>query len=152
MRRPTSPDRAWHDNLLYREPELINMWNCPNCHRSQPFRRLIVGPGFIRKQWRCGNCNALLESAMIARIVICVLAGTSSAALLGWVVSVKLSPYGFVAFSVLAVLYGLYYNPVVVVEVDHIVCVRCRYDLHGNTSGACPECGTHIGGQERLSG
>jgi hypothetical protein len=27
-------------------------------------------------------------------------------------------------------------------EVDPNLCVTCGYDLRGNVSGACPECGT----------
>src|SRR5579859_3140489 len=28
-------------------------------------------------------------------------------------------------------------------------CVRCRYNLTGNTSGVCPECGTAVTGKTR---
>ena len=31
-----------------------------------------------------------------------------------------------------------------VVKHDHPVCRRCGYDLTGNTSGVCPECGERI--------
>ena len=29
--------------------------------------------------------------------------------------------------------------------IDGRYCGRCRYDLTGNTSGVCPECGRHVG-------
>jgi hypothetical protein len=120
------------------------MWNCPNCHRPQPFKQLILGPGLIRKEWRCGYCNALLKSYVIAKTVIGVLTAVLVAALLGWIVSdvVELSPYVLVFAILFGVPCGLCLSRLVVVEIDHTVCVRCGYDLHGNTSGACPECGT----------
>jgi hypothetical protein len=31
-------------------------------------------------------------------------------------------------------------------------CMHCRYDLTGNTSGVCPECGTPVGGKMGVKG
>jgi len=118
------------------------MWNCPNCHRPQPGKHVIFGPGIVRKEWRCGYCTALLSSSALAKALMGLIAGVSFAMLSGWMISdvVELSPYGFVVLVCLCPLV-VCSSRVAVVEIGHTVCVHCRYDLHGNTSGACPECG-----------
>lgn len=121
------------------------MWNYPNCHRPQPFRHLILGPGLIRKEWRCGYCNALLRSCAIARAVMGLLAGASTGLLLVWMASdvVEFQPCVLVSLVPIA-LFVLCSTQVVLTKIDHTVCAHCRYDLHGNTSRVCPECGEPI--------
>ena len=38
----------------------------------------------------------------------------------------------------------LLHRPVVVLECVGRHCYVCGYDLTGNVSGVCPECGTHV--------
>lgn len=121
------------------------MWNCPNCHRPQSYKHVVFGEGLIRKEWRCGNCNALLRTSAVAATILGLVAALSVVVLFGWIASdvVRLSPYGFVALAVFALL-GACFRRITLVETDHTVCRHCRYDLHGNTTGVCPECGTPI--------
>lgn len=118
------------------------MWNCPNCKRAQPFSRHLRSPGLIRKKWRCGYCNALLSSTLIAGPTIALLVATVWATLGAWLLSVELSPFSYVTTVPALMVFFVWLNHrLVVEEVDHVVCAHCGYDLHGNTTGACPECG-----------
>ena len=143
-----------YDGQLIRASKINMIWNCPNCHRPQPLKRLILGSGLIRKEWRCGYCDALLNSYVIAKLVIGVLVGGSTAALLEWMVSdvVTLSPYVIVFVICLGAPLVLYLGRLVVVDAGHTICANCRYDLHGNTSGACPECGTQTARSSEFGG
>jgi len=119
------------------------MWNCPICHRPQTFKHLVLGPGLVRKEWRCDYCNALLASTLIAKAMIGVLAGASVAVLLTWMASDILDspPYVYVFVVCFSAALSLCCGRIVAVEVGHKVCAHCHYDLQGNITGACPECG-----------
>ncbi len=118
------------------------MWNCPNCQRPQPFRHQFTGAGLIRKKWRCSYCNALLRGTLIAGTVLPLLLCIAIVILSSWTLSIVISPLSYVVVPSTMALNLIWLNRrLVVVEIDHVVCERCGYDLHGNTSGACPECG-----------
>lgn len=118
------------------------MWNCPNCRRPQPFKTQVMGSGLIRKEWRCSYCNALLRGTLIAGTVLPLLVGIATVILLSWTLSVEVSPLNYVIVPFMMTLFLIWVNRrLVVVKIDHVVCRHCGYDLHGNTSGTCPECG-----------
>lgn len=50
----------------------------------------------------------------------------------------------FISVCVVSALYGLLYQPPE--PPASPVCKECAYDLRGNTSGVCPECGASVNG------
>jgi len=121
------------------------MWKCPRCGRPQSFGRHIFSHGLIRKQWRCAYCNSLLRSTLIAGTIVPLIVAVVCARVAAWLLSVELSPFGYVIAPSALMLFFVWLNRrVSLVEKGHEVCWQCGYNLHKNTSGVCPECGARI--------
>jgi hypothetical protein len=120
------------------------MWQCPNCRRPVPARFPLLNSAHGSATHHCEYCNALLglgtrKGGLLLTCVLCTAACMSLAATL----PVKILPvaFGVAAFLIIAGVH-VCCVAILLVETDHTVCPSCRFDLHGNTSGVCPECGT----------
>ncbi len=85
--------------------------------------------------------------------IMFMLVGSAVAYIVQWIDSFSYSSYDGTRYQLilLAVLLALY--PAVAFIRGPLrryrrrrggLCVKCGYDLHGNESGVCPECGTNL--------
>jgi len=129
-------------------------FECPNC-RTPVLSNVKM---WLWVKWRCKNCDSLLGYDKIRRVTI--------------VFGVGLIPIGFYlvfhryimphqvffffAFAAFVIVVKLLWGPLdraIVLERRGTYCQVCGYNLEGNTSGVCPECGTPTKSKdESLSG
>lgn len=115
--------------------------DCPNCGESLPAR---FRWGW-RNRFRCPYCQAFLKRDTPLWAVGVVFPAIA-AAWIGPLPLVDLGPYvygaGVLVANTFAVTLAFYLvDRCLVVEVVDLRCLKCGYNLIGNTTGICPECG-----------
>ncbi len=129
------------------------LFECPNCRTALPFKRRF------HKTWTCEQCGSTLTFGGVkpllprfAAFAICVVVVFPLlSALIAAVSHVHRTPRWFyfqlplfllVAYPFVKLVDRFMHRTVVILDRTGVHCRQCGYDLEGNVSGKCPECGT----------
>lgn len=129
------------------------LFECPNCRRPLPFKRRF------HKTWTCEQCGSTLTFGGVkpllprfAAFAICVVVVFPLlSALIAAVSPLHRAPRWFyfqlpllllVAYPFVKLVDRFMHRTVVILDRTGVHCRQCGYDLEGNVSGKCPECGT----------
>jgi hypothetical protein len=100
-------------------------------------------------KWRCNGCDSTLGFSMKRRFLIGLIfapiggvIGFLSATGLRFNSNSQFLYFGaLAAFGIIATILAMKIEGIVVVEPRGIFCEGCGYNLTGNATGTCPECG-----------
>ncbi len=108
-------------------------------------RRLLRNWAWAK--WRCMGCDSTLGFSMKRRILIAAVfaplggvigfmttSGVRFGSMWVWLLAV-------ISISIAGTILAMKLEGIVVVEPRGLFCEGCGYNLTGNTTGACPECG-----------
>ncbi len=119
---------------------------CPVCRHPLSWTYLLRP---LWSQWRCRHCASLLGIDVRRRLLLVI-----PLVLALPIGALALSRLGFNDFAILVAL--AFWGPLFacldrarVVERCGFRCKRCGYDLQGQVTPRCPECGRHLDTQER---
>ena len=118
---------------------------CPQCRQPQPTLRRGSKAWFWQK-WRCENCNSLIAIDKRRQFLLAltgpILYGLFNMFLIRTALTSPLIFYLLLAgLFILPLLLMWQCQRLVVLHACGTFCKKCAYNLRGNVSGRCPECG-----------
>ena len=118
---------------------------CPHCRSRIPTKRKLIA-AHLWSEWRCSTCGSLLAFDQGRRFLIVV-----GLAMGLWLVApalvmlpLALSTVASCTYLLLATIAVWRADRIIVLEPRSQHCWQCGYNLTGNVSGVCPECGTEV--------
>lgn len=115
---------------------------CPSCHTTVPIRYLLG----LKNEWACSSCGVKLVLRERGKRNLAVFASFIVLGVLIVPLLYVLGPFGFGLCLLWPVLLFLAMRMSDKLIAHGVYCSKCGYDLTGNTSGVCPECGAKIDG------
>lgn len=125
-------------------------YKCPNCTRQTSPKFFSRSFG-IWSKWRCETCGSLVRIDKGRRVL---LACANGAIFMTLITLLKLiEPPKFLIMPIASICMGIMLvwaavwmrsERLQIVERGDAYCGDCGYNLRGNTSRICPECGTSI--------
>ncbi len=123
---------------------------CPHCKHPTSNKRKFFG-SHIWAKWDCQRCGSKLAFNKTRRVIIGLAFGAIAMPLPLLTTKIITSPMGLlgIALCLLAlcpIFLFLWWRleQLVVLERRGLFCTECGYDLTGNQSGQCPECGKKL--------
>ncbi|MHC4063108.1 MAG: hypothetical protein ACYSUQ_11825 [Planctomycetota bacterium] len=116
---------------------------CPVCEYPFTWKRWLLR-NWLWAQWRRPRCNSKLGYDANRRVllVLVIMAPYMAAIFIGRALSMSIPVWGVIALLLL-ITWGFHrFEKFALIERRGNFCINCRYDLTGNPSGICPECGT----------
>jgi hypothetical protein len=122
---------------------------CPVCRAPVSRLATFVRPAGMHK-WRCDGCGSLIGISLVRRWLMCIpMAGAMLGCLMGARALALPGSVGTAGAVVSIVLFCFVIDRMRVYERCGVCCRGCGYDLRGQQSNTCPECGETIGEAER---
>lgn len=120
--------------------------NCPQCRTPVPFERRVFR-AWLWARWRCKTCDSLLgfnvKRRIIAGVLIVQIATSVVAIILFKFMGRSMLAFGIAApiACMVGILFMLNIDDIEVIERRGRHCGGCGYNMQGNETGVCPECG-----------
>lgn len=122
---------------------------CPVCRAHVSRLATFVRPAGMHK-WRCDGCGSLIGISLAHRWLMCI---PMMIAMLGCIMGARAlalpGSVGTAGAVISVVFFCLIIDRMHVYERCGVCCRRCGYDLRGQQSSTCSECGEEIGAAER---